>query len=148
MAVQLGSAGPMALVSSPLRRTRETADALAERWGTTAEVEPAVGELPSPRIDDRDRPAWLRQQLAARWIELDDELQVWRAGVLDALRAQPHDAVVVTHYVAINAAVGAAAGDDRVVSFSPGYCSITELESSNGRLRVVSLGDEAAARVG
>ena len=71
---------------------------------------------------------------------LAPDLRAWRDAVVAALLAQAEDAVVVTHFVAINATVGEATGDDRVVCFRPDNCSCTVLEANDGRLRVVELG--------
>ena len=144
----LVSRGPWPIVTSPMRRTRETAAPLAERWGLTPRVEPAVGEIPSPVEDLAARGVWLREVLSSRWSDVGPELLRWRAGLLDALLAIEVPTVVVSHYVAINAAVGAATGDDRLITFSPGHTSITELAVEDGALRVVALGDEAATTVG
>ena len=132
--------GPLPVVVSPLRRTRETAAALEERWRVTASVEPDVGEILSPSDDLALRTEWLREVLHRRWSELAPDLRAWRDAVVAALLAQAEDAVVVTHFVAINAAVGEATGDDRVVCFRPDNCSCTVLEANDGRLRVVELG--------
>ena len=59
----------------------------------------------------------------------------------------PADTVVVTHYIAINAAVGFATGDDRVVNFRPDNCSCTVLESDGVMLSVVELGRQAETKV-
>jgi broad specificity phosphatase PhoE len=45
-----------------------------------------------------------------------------------------------SHYVAINAAVGAATGDDRMRIFGPDNCSVTTLDNAGGKLTVVELG--------
>jgi broad specificity phosphatase PhoE len=140
LAEELEPRGPLPVVMSPLRRTRETASALEERWGLTAAVEPAVGEILSPSEDLALRTAWLRDVLHHRWGELDPDLRQWRDAVVAALLAQPGDTVVVTHFVAINAAVGAATGDDRVVCFKPDNCSCTVMEADGGRLGLVELG--------
>ena len=132
--------GPLPVVVSPLRRTRETAAALEERWHVTASVDPAVGEILSPSDDLALRTEWLRDVLHRRWGELTPELRAWRDAVVAALLAHTGDTVVVTHFVAINAAVGEATDDDRVVCFRPDNCSCTVLESDGDRLRVVELG--------
>ena len=62
---------------------------------------------------------------------------------LDAVGREQAEAVVVTHFICINVAVGAATGDDRVMSFSPANCSRTTLEVEGGRLRLVELGEQA-----
>jgi broad specificity phosphatase PhoE len=143
----LAPSGPLPIVTSPSRRTRETAAPLAERWGLTPRVEHAVGEIPSPVDGLAARGAWLREVLAGRWSDAGPELHHWRTALLDALLAIEVPTVVVSHYVAINTAAGAATGDDRLVMFSPGHTSITELALDDGALRVVALGDEAPTTV-
>lgn len=137
------------VLTSPMRRTRETADALASRWGVAAEVEAAVGEVPSPALTPLgERGGWLRRLMEARWSEAPADIQAWRDRVLGTLTAVQHDAVIVTHYIAINVAVGAADEDERVVCFRPGYCSVTVLETESGdagspSLRVLERGAQA-----
>lgn len=134
----------MPVITSPLRRCRETADALASRWGVAAEVEPAVGEVPSPASTPvHERGSWLSQLMDARWPDVEDGLHAWRRHLLDVLVGFPHDAVVVTHFVAINVAVGAADGEDRVVSLRPGHCSVTVLAREGTTLRVLERGTQA-----
>lgn len=146
-AARLAPLGPLDLVTSPLRRTRETAEPLARRWGVDARVEPAVGEIVAPVDDLAARRPWLEAVLAARWGELGPEVAAWRDAVVAALLALPADAVVVTHFVAVNAAVGVATGDDRVTCCHPANASCTVVDAVDGRLRLVALGDEAATVV-
>lgn len=147
MADALAPAGPLPIVVSPLRRARETAAALERRWDVEARVEPCVGEIPSPTDDLAARGDWLRQVLVRRWSELEPSLHRWQVSVLGALLGLGTDTVVVTHFVAINAAVGWATGDDRVVCFSPANCSRTVLEHDGETLRVVELGAQSATLV-
>ena len=147
MAAALAPSGPLPIVVSPKRRTRETAGALERVWGTTATVEPDVGEIPSPTDDLGARGAWLRGVVRGRWPTLDPDLRAWRDRVVELLVVLNRDTVVVTHFVAINVAVGAATGDDRVLVFRPDYCSRTVLDVAGGQLRVVELGAEAATAV-
>jgi len=67
--------------------------------------------------------------------------------VVDALSAIAETSVVVSHYIAINVAVGEATGDDRVVAFAPDNCSVTIVDVEHGTLRLVERGAEAATRV-
>ena len=143
----LGPTGPLPIVTSPLRRTRETAAPLAQSWGRSPRVVAAVGEIPSPIDDLAGRGAWLRAVLAGRWTDAAEELHQWRRALLDTLLALEAPTVVVSHYVAINAAVGAATSDDRLITFSPGHTSITELEVEDGVLRLVALGSEATTTI-
>jgi len=148
MARALAPLGPLPILVSPMRRTRETAAPLEARWGTTGLVEPAVSEIPSPSNDLQVRRAWLDRAMAGRWPDLDPEYVAWRQGVVERLLAIDEDSVVVSHFIAINAAVGRAMGDDRVVCFRPDNGSRTIVETGGGGLRLVSLGAEAVTEVG
>ena len=145
MAERLAPLGPLPIIVSPLRRTRETAEPLERRWGA-ARVEPAVGEIPWC-VPFATRAEWLREIVASRWNEIEPELRAWRDSVIVSLLALPVSTVVISHFVAITAAVGAATASDRVISFSPDHCSVTVLDVQHGRLRLVERGAEAATRV-
>lgn len=140
----LGPSGPLAIVASPLRRARETAAALEARWGSAARVEPGVGEVPSPDgYGLGERTEWLRAAMAGTWAPLGPRYDAWRRGVLAALAAVDHDAVVVSHFIAINVAIGAAVGDDRIVVAALDNCSRTVIDVDGGRFRLVEVGAEA-----
>ena len=78
---------------------------------------------------------------------MDAGVQAWRHAVLASLARLPEHAVVFSHFVAINVAVGEATGDDRVTTFSPDHCSVTVIDVADGTLRLVERGAEAATRV-
>ena len=136
VAEALTPVGPLPIVVSPLRRTRETAKPLALRWGVDPQVEDLVGEIATPDGVD-DRSTWLAGVLAGRWSEQAPELRSWADAVVDRLLAQTEDAVVVSHFVAINVAIGRATGDDRVVCVRVGNCSRTVVDNAGGRLALV-----------
>jgi broad specificity phosphatase PhoE len=69
-------------------------------------------------------------------------LRSWRDQVLQTLLEIQRDTVVVSHFVAINVAVGHALGDDRVTCFQPDNCSCTILDSDGNALRLMELGAE------
>ncbi|MBV9410914.1 MAG: histidine phosphatase family protein [Acidimicrobiia bacterium] len=148
-AADLAPLGPLPVVTSPLRRTRETAAPFERQWNVSASIEPAVGEINSPTEDLAERSAWLGAILRGerRWDDLDTERRGWRDGVVSALLALDVDSVVVTHFIAINAAAGAAIGDDRVVHFRPDNCSCTVLESDGHALTLMELGRQATTLV-
>jgi broad specificity phosphatase PhoE len=144
MAAALAGVGPLPIVVSPLRRTRETATPLEDLWGVTARVDPAVGEIESPSDGLGGRDAWLRGVMKGGWRDVP-EVAGWRQQVIDALTAVDTDTVVVTHFVAINVAVGHALGEDRVVCFVPDNCSRTVLRVAGGGFSVVELGHEVTS---
>lgn len=146
-AAALAPFGPLNLVVSPMARTRETAAPLARAWKREPRIEPKVSEIPSPVKELQARGRWLREIAERNWRELDEPLQRWRAEMLRALIELEYDAVVVTHYIAINLTVGAAANDDRVVSFRPDYCSVTIVRTGGDKLHLVQLGVEAKTKI-
>jgi broad specificity phosphatase PhoE len=144
----LAPLGPQPMLTSPMRRCRETAAALAERWATEPVVCPAVGEIPNPAgVDGLERSAWLGRALAGRWSDLPADLEAWRDGVVAAIAGVGTDTVVFTHFVAINAVLGWAAADGRVTVARPDNCSRTVVEVDGGRLVVVTRGAEADTEV-
>ena len=137
----------MPVYSSPLARARETAVPLARRWSSEVIIEPRVAEIPSPTEDLAERAAWLREVMAGTWSALDERLQAWRQALIDCVTAIPEDSVVFCHFIAINAAVGGAQSDDRMVLFSPDNGSVTILSNDGGRLNVLDLGRTADTEV-
>jgi broad specificity phosphatase PhoE len=137
----------IALASSPLRRTQETAAPLARAWSLSPRIEPRIAEIPSPGLPVERRAAWLAEVMEGRWTEQAVELRSWRSDVTRALFDMPTDTIAFTHFIAINAVVSAVLDDDRVIVFRPDYCSETILEHDGGRLRVVRLGVEAETKV-
>ena len=133
------TAAPIEIVSSPLRRARDTAQPLADLWSKTPLVVEAVRELPSPGALHERRP-WLRAALRSSFADLGDEQRRWRDGILQSLSAHDRDTAVFTHAVVISAVVGHVQRDDRVLGFVPANTSITVIEVSDGVLTLVERG--------
>lgn len=75
---------PTAVVSSPLRRCRETAQPFADALGVPVIIDKRVGEIPTPKALAADeRPAWLRSAFGGHWHEIVGDLDYdqWRRGV-------------------------------------------------------------------
>ncbi len=145
VAEKLKGIGPRLLLSSPLRRCRETSASLAKLWDRTPVIEPAVAEIPSPKgMSLEERVVWLRKLMAGSWRDVPPGLAQWREACVAAIVSLKEDAVVFSHYVAINVLMGSAVGDDRVVVFSPGYCSVTVFDNTGGKLRLLEKGSEAS----
>jgi probable phosphoglycerate mutase len=130
---------PIDLITSPLRRARETAQPLAALWSTEALVDDAVRELPSPGTHGERRP-WLRAALRSTFAELGDQQRDWRASILRALSQRDRDTAVFTHALVISAVVGHLTDDDRVLGFLPANTSITVVDVADGRLSLVERG--------
>ena len=123
---------------SPMRRCRETAEPLALEWRLAPVIDERVGEITSPDHDLTSRGAWLDKVLHDEWSRLAPELQRWRDDVVNCLVQMEVDTIVVTHFVCINAAIGAATGDDRVVCRRVGNCSTTTFETGGRELVLVA----------
>jgi broad specificity phosphatase PhoE len=140
---------PAMVVSSPLRRCRETAQPLADALGVAVEIDAGVGEIPTPStLSVAERPRWLREAFAGRWSEIagDTDYDTWRRSAAAAASRRP-GAAIFSHFVAINAAVSVITGDDQVVAFRPDHASVTILDVAGGQLSLVALGDEAETSV-
>jgi len=143
-ATRLAPFGPLPILTSPLLRCRETAAALTQVWNVEALVEPTVAEIPSPEgIAMADRIDWLRAAMGGTWDDLGGRYVAFRDQVLTTLCGIETDSVVFSHFIAINAAIGAAIGDDRLVVRSLDNCSVTVIEIANGALQLVESGHEA-----
>ncbi|RLE25186.1 MAG: histidine phosphatase family protein, partial [Actinobacteria bacterium] len=104
------------VLSSPLRRCRETSSYYAGLARAEVEIEPAVSEIPAPvGIEMAGRADWLRRVMVGVWSELDDRYENYRAGVVERIRMCDQDTIIFSHFVAINAVIGAAIHDDRLV---------------------------------
>ncbi len=144
VAARLAPLGPLAVVSSPMNRCIETAAPLAGIWQTEARIEPAVAEIPSPDgVAMAERVEWLRAAMRGTWAELGCRYTDFRDGVVALVTAQPRDTVVFSHFVAINAVIGAVTDDDRLVIRSLDNCSVTVIDVTDGRLHLVEGGHEA-----
>jgi probable phosphoglycerate mutase len=140
-----------AVYASPIRRARETADAIAAVAGVTVHDEPGVREITIGPTDDamslRDRLAWLAM-IAMRdgsWngipgTELSASVRARMLGALDAIAARhPGERVaVVSHAGSINAALGAVASSDHDFLFPLANASVSVLRIGGGRRLLMS----------
>jgi broad specificity phosphatase PhoE len=142
------------ILTSPMRRCRETAQPLEAHWSSSAALFPAVAEIPSPPLSLNERHKWLLEAMAGTWRRLQEsappqspDFLTWRTDMLEAVLRIPEDAVIFSHFIAINAIVGAAMGSDDVVCFRPDHASITVVDTSPGAFRIVELGRQAVTSV-
>jgi broad specificity phosphatase PhoE len=137
----------MPIYTSPLRRCRETAHPLEQLWQRKANVLEPVAEIPSPPVDRRMRQQWLKEAMLGTWQDLNrsaplgsPDYLAWRRALLDALARMSGDAVIFTHFIAINVVVGTAQSRDDVVCFRPDHASVTCVEMANESVRLLELG--------
>lgn len=114
------------LVSSPLLRARQTAEPLAQRLALDPVIDGRFREIPSP-VPLAQRQDWLREFMRGSWSSQDSALQHWRDTILDAVHAVETPTVIFTHFLVINAIVGAMRGEDSTLVFWPANCSVTTL---------------------
>jgi broad specificity phosphatase PhoE len=135
---------PKQIVTSPLRRAVETAMPLTFALSIQPLVVNEVAEIPTPaNMSLEHRGEWLRAIMARTWAQTDAELRRWRDNVVDVLTRLQTDTAVYSHFIAINAALGAAIGDDRVMCFQPAHASVTILETKGRVISLVELGQTA-----
>ncbi|HEY1750052.1 MAG TPA: histidine phosphatase family protein [Caulobacteraceae bacterium] len=140
---------PTRAVSSPLRRCRETALPFARAIGAELEIDPGVGEIPTPSgLAPDARGPWLRQAFAGRWADIEGDLDydAWRGKVVAAVASRP-GAAVFSHFVAINAVLTALAGEPQVITLRPDHASISTFELNDGALTLLERGREASTQV-
>lgn len=147
VAARLRPLGPMAVVCSPLLRCQQTAAVVAAQWDVVPRIEPGVAEIPSPEgVPMTERVEWLRVAMAGTWTQLGPRYIAFRDGVMTALSQIANtgaDTVVASHFIAINAAIGAILGDDRLLIRSLDNCSVTIVEVKRGLFQLVETGEEA-----
>jgi len=153
-AAALARTGIDALFSSPLRRARETADAIAAATGLASAVLPGLAEVGMGALSDPDSPEGRaeRDAIFSAWLAGDRRRGFpggetfaavtgrVREALLAAARGRPGARVaMVTHRVPI-AAAAALAGH----AGAPGGCpngSITELRQDGERWTLVAYGE-------
>jgi broad specificity phosphatase PhoE len=143
-ALALRGSGAKRLVVSPLRRARETAEPIARTLELPAEVCGEVSEVFEPDWSVAERQARLLPLLSGSWNEQSPALRAWRGRLLECLTglaASP--CIVVSHFVAISAAIGAANGSDLVCSAPLPNASITRLALKGQKLVLLEAGSVA-----
>jgi broad specificity phosphatase PhoE len=148
LASELGPEATRPIVSSPMRRCQETAAPFAVAWGVEPVVDDAVAEIPSPLdVPMEARVGWLRAAITKEWADLGPRHTSWRDGVVARLLAIAEPTIVISHFVAINAVIGAATGDDRVLIRHLDNCSRTVVDVAGGRLHLLEPGREAGTLI-
>ncbi len=147
VAETLAPLGPLDVLTSPLKRTQETAVPLAARWGVTPVIAEAVAEIPSPTKSLAERKAWLMKAMSGSFADLDQDYRDWRDGVIAFVRSLETDTVIFSHFIAINVLVNYVEGSDRLVTFAPDNCSVSIFDLDGTVLSLVEKGQEAKTEI-
>ena len=135
---------PIEVWTSPLLRCQSTARPFVEAQSADVLIVDAVREIPSPRnISANERIEWLRGAMEGTWSELGGEFLSYRDNLIDVMRSVLHDTVVFSHFIAINAIIGACLGDDRLVIRHLDNTSVTTIDVTDGALTLIEGGNEA-----
>ena len=89
------------------------------------------------------RVRWLRTAMAGTWSDLGDRYTSFRDRLVTTLMGVETDTVVFSHFVAINAVIGACLNDDRLVIRSLDNTSVTVVDVTADGLVLVEGGHEA-----
>jgi broad specificity phosphatase PhoE len=136
--------GATRLVCSPLLRARETARPIEDATGLPAEIRPEVSEVFDPSMSIDARGAFLMPLLSGLWTEQSAPLREWRDRMLATLIELGREkTIVVSHFVAISAAIGVSTEDDRVSPCALANASITTLEVHGNKLALRRAGEVA-----
>jgi broad specificity phosphatase PhoE len=145
---------PLTILSSPMRRCRETAQPLEQMWQRSAKVFAPVAEIPAPALDAQGRREWLNRGMQGTWSALQassppgsPDYLAWRQALLNSLAGIESDSIIFTHFIAINAVVAAARNSNKVVCFRPDHASVTLVEVGNSGFKLIALGREAETSV-
>lgn len=154
-ATALAKLGALPAIASPLARAKQTADAYTTHTGVALSINPAFAEVPSPVGLDQRR-AWLLDTFPniadpaaspSRWSRLATALMEWRQSVVLAAQAIPHDTIIFTHFIPINALISAASRSEATIVAWPGYASVTVIETHADGLRLIAPPAEATTVV-
>ena len=138
----------MPIITSPMARARETAVPLAKAWQCTPDVDPRFSEIPTPKQIPVSRKGWIDDILSSSWDTMAPVLQTWREDLLIAVQSLQQDTVVFTHFIAINAIVGFALCDSRVMVFMPDNAAITSVQTQGSSIALLRKGQEMSTLVG
>ncbi len=161
VAAWLAADGVDAIVTSPLRRARETAAPLATALGIEPEVESGVSEydataghyIPIEELRAAKDERWYAT-IEGRWADVGGidpaEFQRQVVPAFDALieRHAGHRVAVMTHGGVINVFLAQVLGIERLLWFHPEYTSISRVHAARGGARSVATVNETAHLIG
>ncbi|MEL6868284.1 MAG: histidine phosphatase family protein [Pseudomonadota bacterium] len=137
---------PAHIITSPLRRARETAAPYAMQLGKTPTVDPVFRELPSPVALDQ-RAQWIQSFMTQRWNEQNEDITRWRSILLQQLTQLTGSVAIFTHFVVINAVVAHVMDCPDTLCVMPANGSVFTFAVTDGVLSHVHSGTQQASVV-
>ena len=144
------------VLSSPLKRCKETASLALQKKYLEIVINDNFRELPSPTLDLEKRVNWLRRILPLTWSELLKDTETidsgvnfnqWKKNIMSNIYSLKKDTIIFTHFVVINAVIGEILKSNKIINFQPANCSITEISKKNDKLKIVKLGKSLESKV-
>ena len=144
------------VLSSPLKRCKETASLALQKKYLEIVINDNFRELPSPTLDLEKRVNWLRRILPLTWSELLKDKETidsgvnfnqWKKNIMSNIYSLKKDTIIFTHFVVINAVIGEILKSNKIINFQPANCSITEISKINDKLKIVKLGKSLESKV-
>ena len=141
----LANPTPLTIISSPLARCQQTARPLATKWGIEPIIQNEVAEIPSPEgVPLGERVDWLRTAMAGTWADLGPRYTSFRDEVVGYVTGLSRDTVIFSHFIAVNAIIGACRSDDRLVISGLDNASVTIVDvDSDGHPSLARTGRQA-----
>jgi broad specificity phosphatase PhoE len=137
----------VSLISSPLRRAQETAQALADKLDSrVVEIDGRFSEVRSP-VPLSERKVWLQGFMKQTWSEQSDDLWEWRSEILSGLKECTGPTVIFCHFLVINAVIADILDRSDVLQVYPANASFHELSLDEGELTLVNIGEQMETRV-
>ncbi len=134
------------LISSPLRRARETAAAFGKKRGDSIRIDPRFSEVRSP-VPLNGRKAWLQQFMRQNWSEQSDDLWAWRRDIISGLKEATRPTVVFCHFLVINAVISEIENTPEVLQAYPANASINEFKLEGKELSLIQLGQQMVTSI-
>ena len=135
------------IVSSPLRRAKETAEPYRAKKNYTLEINDTFSEIPSPGINLSQRKEWLKKIFVSSVSNLDKPQKVWQERIFKSISLINKPTLIFSHFMVINTIVSKLKKSKNLVVFSPDNCSITKLIKRNEKLELMNLGKELITKV-
>jgi broad specificity phosphatase PhoE len=150
VATKLAHLNNIAIISSPLLRCQQTAQPFSSSINTPISIHPEVAEIPSPLgIAMADRGAWLQQAMHGTWQQLGSPFIEYKNTIAQFVTNLTQPTVIFSHYVAINAVIGAATSNDAMYVHNLDNCSVTTFHiDTNNNLTLIEAGAEAPTVIG